>query len=71
MLYRERHESKKCRVGARIRVHRERADDRDGEENRREIAAQGRKRGMGRMRRRAKRNDIVCTRDVTRNCNEQ
>lgn len=49
----------------------EHADDKNGGDDEVGDRAQGRKRGMDRMRRRAKRNDIVCTRDVIRNCNEQ
>lgn len=66
-----RRESKKNRVGARIRVHREARRQKNGGDERESRAFKEGRRGMGRMRRRAKRNDIVCTRDVTRNCNEQ
>lgn len=51
-------------------MHREARRQNAGDERDSSAFKEGR-RGMGRMRRRAKRNDIVCTSDVTRNCNEQ
>jgi hypothetical protein len=63
MLHQGQHEFKKNCVGAQIAVHLERANrTTETATGMRKIALQEGKREMDGMRRRAKRNDIVCTR---------